>query len=500
MFIPVEPGKTYTFAGHMRSTGWPAFVNMGVGGYDANRHFTFNHFASRQGTDRADQWQEAMIPFRTTDFESEVQLHIRRNDEEPDPAGCVWFDDIYLGEGVVFEDPPSRKRQFASDKIVIDSLGNFYVKKEQSMTPFFPIAVYGSHTRDDFEIYKAQGFNTYMRANSPSTMAKAAAAGLYFVLDLTRPMMNANSKEESRIQGQGLANRIEKLYHQVNGSGKRVMDNFLMYYWDNELLGKDWSVAQVILAAIQSAEKELRSERGKPAARQHPVYVLQGNFGIARCYNRIVDTNDRPLVDVMGTYVFGVDRPGSPQNADGLVALDKMPGQTAPAAFAQINDPGNVSITPADLRLRVYNALIAGAKAIGIFNDRYTRDGYKTGIEHSLWWEALPQLADEINMLHPIIQQPHWTKWQVFADADNLSIGTRDYNGKSYILVTNNNPFSVKVTFAITGDVNVKPPHCVVDHLQSGVVARVSRSKFEVTLLKHATKVYRLEHGSACDR
>lgn len=499
--IPVEPGKTYTFAAFMRGSHWPSFVTMVAGLYDGNGNATLNQRGSRQATTAPNIWEEAAIPFTTSDFEWAVQLKVRRSSKEPQRAGCVWLDDLYLGEGIAFDGPPSPKRRFESDKVVIDELGNFFVREAGRMVPFFPVAIYGADERESFDIYKSQGFNTVMRAGYPGGMEKAARAGLYYTMDVTRFILDADSPGRGVGRVEAAADVIEGLYARVLDDGTRLADHLLMYYWDNEFLDTDWVASEAVLRAITSRESGISARDGGPSGRRHPIYVLQGNYGIARSYNHMLGADGRPLVDVMGTYVHSPDETEAPQRADALVFLDKLPGQTAPAAFGQITDFGNATLTASELRLRVYNILIAGGKAFGIFRDRYPPVYHKIlGVENSRWWDELPKLVDEINKLMPIIQEPHWTEWQVSADTENLGIGTRDHDGFGYILVTNNNPFSMKTTFTIHGTPALSTTRTVIDYFQGNVVTAVEDSQFMLTLLANSTNVYKLGNEAGTSR
>jgi hypothetical protein len=302
-------------------------------------------------------------------------------------------------------------------------------------------------------------------------------------------MLDSHTPSEAVAKGRDLATTIENIYAHVGPNGKRLSDNLLMYYWDNETLGKDWEVVQTILQSVNDKDGDVSARSGASRSRQRPVYVLQGSYGVARSYDRLVDGSGAPI-DVVGTYVRSADDTKSPQLADALVALDKTPGQSVPGAFGQINDRGNVSLTAAELRLSVYNTLIAGGKAIGIFRDPYNGHDKDVGIEYSLWWDELPTLVEEIAELMPIIQEPHWTTWQVFANVDKLGIGTRNHDGHGYILVTNNNPYSVRATFRIED--NAGPARYVIDYFDNDVVATVSESQFEILLLANATRVLEL--------
>jgi hypothetical protein len=183
--------------------------------------------------------------------------------------------------------------------------------------------------------------------------------------------------------------------------------------------------------------------------RLHPVYALQGTYNIARVHAA------RGVVDVSGTYFGGSapDTGGAGEGGyEGLFILDRIEKQTSPAAFAQFNGVDG----PGDMRLRLYNAIVFGAKAVGYWRDFYgpdlEQDEWSVGeADKKPWWPDFPNLRREVDQLLPIIREPHWKTWTATLDVpDSVRVGTRDHEGEGYLILVNqtSKPQTVRLTLA----------------------------------------------------
>lgn len=203
--------------------------------------------------------------------------------------------------------------------------------------------------------------------------------------------------------------------------------------------------------------------------RLHPIYALQGEFNIARVHAA------KGLVDVSGTYVGGgADATGGAGLGadDGLLILDRLEQQGSPAAFAQFNGVDG----PGDMRLRLYNSILVGARAIGYWRDCFSPNGQKEApsvgpVDQKPWWPDFPNLRREVDRLLPVIREPHWTSWKVSVNAPgSVRAGTRDHNGEGYLILVNQTtkpqsvivsidglPYSAKEVRDYFGDTNIAP-------------------------------------------
>jgi hypothetical protein len=200
-----------------------------------------------------------------------------------------------------------------------------------------------------------------------------------------------------------------------------------------------------------------------------------------------------------GTYFGGsaADTGGAGQGGDeGLFILDRQEQQTSPAAFAQFNGVDGAG----DMRLRLYNSIILGAKAMGYWRDCYKACGEdfmkSVGpVDKKPWWPDFPNLRREVDRLLPIIREPHWTSWNASVDAPDLvHVGTRDHNGEGFLILVNQTtrPQSVKVT--LTG-----LPYSATeirDYFNDERVASIRDGSFSISLpainVASGTKVLRV--------
>ncbi len=157
------------------------------------------------------------------------------------------------------------------------------------------------------------------------------------------------------------------------------------YYLDNELHNEAFHEQVRVLKAIREVDTE------------RPIYILQGAYGIARTYAAA------GVQDVTGTYAGGgvIATGGFHGDLNGLSVLEHLAGQTSPVSVAQFNNARSSK----DFRSRLYNAILAGAKAIGMYADGLDNPPFEE-------WESfreLPGIRRDLEQLLPIIRKPHWT-------------------------------------------------------------------------------------------
>ena len=467
--LPIEGGKRYTLGFFAKTANGPTLVGANVGIYDANREFIRNIGGIRSGTTKDGPWEECAVPMFVPDEAEFIQIKITKM-ANTRPGGQVWVDDIYFGEGVGLEQPPSSKRGFDGMHVRVDQLGNFEIKREGEWTPFFPLCMYSDNYRD-WSVYSKQGWNTIIWTGAAHQVRQAKEA----VSEFNPDGMMAGFQIAQYIAPGGWAfNDLERLKKEVGEVFDQGLgDRLLLYYWDNENNYDAWEVPVDVMGTIKRIDVDALGQR------LHPVYALQGNYGIARVHAA------RGLVDVSGVYVDGMADPaGGAGTGDlgGLFILDRLEGQTSPAAFAQFNGVDG----PGDMRLRLYSSLILGAKAMGYWRDCYQAcdEAFMKSVgpvDAKPWWPDFPNLRREVDRLLPIIRQPHWTSWTVEVDPPNtVLIGTRDYNSEGYLILVNqtSRPQTIKLRWHglpyVAGDVH--------DYFSGGRIASANAGSSTVTL------------------
>ena len=466
-YIPVRAGVRYTFSFYIRTTNGPAYAGAQVGLHDGERRFLRNLTSARLGTSRDGAWEEAALSFTVPEGTAYVQLQAYKT-ENTRPGGQVWADDFYLGEGLGLEQPPAPKRGFQGGHVRVDALGNFEIRKGDRWAPVFPLCIYADNHRD-WSVYSRQGWNTVIWTGSAAQVRQAREAVSAF-----NPggMLAGFQLAQYTFPGGSAYNDLKDLTAKLGEiRDQKVADNLLLYYWDNENNHDQWEVPAAVIRTLRRVDADAA---GKP---QRPVYVLQGEFNIARVHAA------RGLADVSGTYFGGAAAGGAtPGDGAGLFFLDRLEGQSSPAAFAQFNGVDGAG----DMRLRLYTALLLGARAMGYWRDCYgpesLREFPEVGpVDKKPWWPDFPNLRREVDRLLPLIRAPHWTSWTARADPTaSVEVGTRNHAGEGYVFLVNRTARPQTVTVRLEG-MPYRPVE-VRDFFDGQSRARVRTGVFSVRL------------------
>ena len=470
-FIPVTPGKTYTYAAYMRTSTWPTFINTFVTSYNSSQQFIRNELNDYQGTTVANDWQEIVRVYVAKPGEAYIKIKMFRPTDAPVTTGNIWVDDFYVGEGIGFQQPASLKTEFNGSVTKVDDLGNFQVYRNGQWVDFFPICMYQDDTRSNWTLYSQQGFNTAMWCNDQYSVNKAQLAvstfnpaGMMAGIQLAPYTSPEISTETPRYNDLVM---LESELTAINNAG--LMDNVLLYYWDNENVWEEWTVPNAVLNRV----KQLDVDSGQN--RMHPIYGLQGHEGVTRTYKN--------LTDICGDYITGNINQFPYENNHGIIIQDYIEEQPNMAAFGQIN----LISTAGEMRRRVYDILIAGGKGFGFFRDGGTQGG---DVTQRGWWASFPTIRAEIDQLLPIIKQPHWTTWSVTSSTNPIQLGTRDYNNEGYIIAVNDINSPITTTIILTG--LGYTPTSVKNYFTGATVTTVANSRFTVTIPAYGSAVYRL--------
>jgi hypothetical protein len=477
-FIPVTPEITYTLSYYMRSNSLPSpLPSLYVAYYDSSKTYIRNSFGSRQVTNIADNWQECTYLFRPVAGEVYVKIKSTLMNFPIGYSGTVWLDSFYLGTGIGFEQAPTEKKPFNGSQTRVDALGNVEINKNGVWTPFFPIGIYGDGNRPDWADYSSQGFNTQMWASVDSSLQKAKDAGMMSNFDLSGYIVLPNDVRYNNLT------LLESRINAIKNAG--LMDSLLFYYCDNENAYDEWDVPISVTNKVRDLDKDADNNL------MHPIYMLQGNEGLARKYN----SPSVSINDIVGDYITHDNPSTSPEEnrgAFGLITLDNLEGQRAPVVMAQINIGVGMRF-----RARLFTAIAKGAKGVGFWRDTYyasgaTVDPARPPIEDQPWWNDLPAISSEINQMLPIIRMPHWTTWSLTSSSALIDFGTRHYEGDGYIIATNEQSSAVTTTFTLTN----LPYTAVVarNFFTDAVEANISNSQFTVTIPAYGSRVYLLEN------
>lgn len=362
--VEVAAHQEYTLAIHMWDSGWPpGEVVLFARVVTADGRHIRNLPGSRQVVGAPNNWYEAAVTFVPDDGDTYVRPVVIRLDGPDGLANNLWVDNMFIGKGVGFADPSSPKRPFNGSAVRVDERGQFSVLDGDAWQTIVPICIYADQNNPDLDWskYADQGFNCNMWAAAAVHVAAAAQVGMRSCFDLS-----AYALPQGYAYG-----RLDDMARQIEGiRAAGLMDSLLCYYLDNENAAGAgyWDT----LVAVVNRVRAIDSDR--------PIYVLQGNHGLARSYGAA------GLADVVGTYAASTDGAGTLFASHGLLALEQMPGQTSPVTWAQIN-LGTGERFPS----LVNQAILDGATAIGFWHDT------APGVETLPWWDDLPGLAAWLN-------------------------------------------------------------------------------------------------------
>jgi Concanavalin A-like lectin/glucanases superfamily len=478
VLIPVTPGTVYTLAYNMRSDTFPCPIpSLYVAYYDSNQTYIRNSFGTRQSVTTANSWEECVYNFRPVTGEVYVKIKSTLMHFPKNYTGTIWLDNFYLGSGIGFEQAPTEKKSFEGSMTRVDKLGNVEIKKDGVWTPFFPISIYADGTRPNWSDYSDQGFNTVAWTSVSSSVEKAKDAGMMANIDLSGYIVIPTDIRYNNLT------LLETRLNAIKTDG--LMDSILFYYCDNENAYDEWAVPISVTDKIRELDEDANGDL------MHPIYFLHGNEGVARKYN----TSTTSMNDIVGDYITHDNPATSPEEnrgAFGITTLDNIEGQQAPVVMAQINIGVGMRF-----RARLFTAIAKGAKGVGFWRDTYydigeTVDPTRPPIEDQDYWDDLPDISDEIAQMMPLIRMPHWTEWSVASSSSAIDFGTRDMEGRGYIIATNESDTAISTTFTLTD-----LPYTATaasDYFTATVKANVSSSQFTISVPAYGSLVLKLEN------
>jgi len=484
----LEAGKTYTISLRcMAPNTSPPPVMMVM--ISTKREGKFiNNYTKMFSPSEAYKWEEFIFFYTVAQGDTDFRIQIvnyRRPTIGIDEPVTAYIDDIYLGEGKGFADPPTHKIPFMGEQVRVDELGNIEVKENGRWQPFFPFIIYPDGYRqnlkngpaeddDGWKIYSKQGFNAILIGEANYMVKDAIDADLRPLIHLGWYYAKPKNKK-LHLNFERIRQRLDEL------KATGMFEHLLFYYIDNEIHGT-YKPMKAVTDCIADWEKTNFDNQ-----LQIPVYIVNGSPNLAPQYKN----HRHRIADITGTYIgnkgFGTNN---------FTVLDNSPNQKMPVAIAQIN--GN----KVPLRTRLYGAIAHGAKGMGYWRDftpnnpdnHIDSPDYKPekDVTKTPWWNDFPNIVKEVEALMPLIRQPHWTTWKVRADNDMIDIGTREYQNECYIIIANYNPEKVNVNFEVSG---LSFADCRIEDYFAPhkKIACMSDSSFNLRLPPYGVGIYKLK-------
>ena len=427
----LEHNQPYTISYYMKTDRHPAYLDASMVIKTPGMPDYWSKHTARVAVSTIGEWQEVVHVVElgneaVINENTQVQIRIYTRDAISNQAE-IYIDDVYLGYGLSFAEPPSSEvSQFNGAWVRVDEQGNFEIKENGEWKSYFPFGLQPDPRRTydsskggvkdlgyDFQSLADGGFNLVISQQWVGQIQQARDAGLRAGLRLYR----------YAIPGDDYWN-LNRLSQTINSIQSNDLDSTLLFYdWDNENNWETWSHWLDMVTTIRQNDLE------------HPIYQLNGNPGVQRIFN--------DMVDVCGTYI----------NRDNLHSFDlltNMPHQTVPSSIAQINDVENV---PHGFRVRVYDALIKGAKGIVWWGDGQVQPNGTTKeyVEQLAWWPDVANIRQEIEQLLPVISSSGIVDWGVEITSSETRYSVREKDGVGYLILLNPTSDSKSVEFYISG-------------------------------------------------
>ena len=383
----------YTISWHMKTQNEPVYVSACLHMYDADGNRTFSHGTGQGAVSTTGEWQEVVCVVRVTDPNVvRVQVVVEAPPVITYPQD-FYVDDVYFGYGVSLTENPAASRQtFTSGNVTIDELGNWRVFENGQWKDFFPFGLQVNNLRTNYQSLSDQGFNLLLAVQWRYQVERAQNAvnavynptGLRIGLRLARYAVPGDSYWTHA--------RLASVIQDLNGNSGNpdLGETLLCYYWDNENNWSSWNYWFDMIDTVRNNDLD------------HPIFVLNGYPSVQRIFSK-------RLSDVCATYTGYASGNMMENGTDRIDLLQYAQKQDTPVSIAQINE---VEETIYGMRMRVYYALIHGAKGV-----TWWGDGFAPGVdmdvtklaENRAWWSDIPNLRNEIDQMMPLIRQKHWT-------------------------------------------------------------------------------------------
>ncbi len=460
--LPVAPGVRYTYSAYIRSSTWPSgnvTVYPQVVSATGAPGRQIGEAAIVHATSKAGAWEEVTVTFVPGPDVAFVRLHAVRFEAQPAP-GDLWVDDVVLTKGLVFREEPSAKVPFNGSRIRVDAQGNFERLNNGKWEAYFPFCAALDQNRPTFANLAAQGINCdAWGGHIPSVVAKAKAAGMLAGFQLAQ---FTNTKGFAYSRFDDLRNQIEEIKRQG------LADSLLWFYIDNEESYAEYGAPKAATEIVRALDVDASG------VQMHPIFVLQGNYGVARGFRSETGAS---FSDVVGTYVPGGETAGAGGSPGSMLILRRQHAQTTPASICQINHGVGVGF-----RARLYGCLAHGGRGVSFWADNVPAQNVPP-LEQQPWWPEVPQLRKEIDAILPILRSPT-DQWIVTSSTDNqispVAYGTKFHNKTGYLIIANDTQVPQTVTFGF-GALGYQVVQAK-ELLSGGTVTSVQNNQMTVTI------------------
>jgi len=477
----LEKGKKYTISAYMKAVGDQKGQNVMFkisaygNGYPVEMSWNIS---------KAEEWEEVAFPYIaqksgkhiitifTYRYAFSTDHNLAKEDgTNLDRNATVYLDDFRVveSEGVDVREPYTEKNAYESSDIRIDALGNWSVKENGAWKDIFPKFTYRDSYGDigeSVQKFKEYGFTGVSDIASMKELKTALQGGLkYNAIQINHLHLNPSHPAVLKDK-QDFINEMKLAIK----NGEINSTSVLMYNYDNEgvyLSNYDWKKYASDWISEHDYDNNTHS-------RARPIYMLNGVAeGVARNYS--------DLIDVTGTYVYqgGDDKNEEYKNpVDTRSILELAQNQTTPASVIQLQCYYHNLFVPA-----IFKGIISGAKALNFWRGGTDYLRCKKDFRENVWAPAIKGrngVFAKIDKMLPLIKEPLFTSWSATVDMlEIVAIGTRENNGKHYLILSNFDKEDQVVHITINAPFEVG---IVKDYFTYKTVATVEDNGFDIEI------------------
>ena len=480
----VQEDKWYLISGYMKIDTPPPrpITNIFIQAYRSNGTWVYNAADYTFSITKTGEWEEFLIPvyIQRGKGVSALKINFRYKGMPRSTlftGAKIWIDDVKVlavedSSKVDGYEAPRPRVPFDGEKVRIDSLGNWEIKKGGKWEPFFPLIVYPDFQDSDWSKYKQKGFNTVSQIGYPGVAQKAINAGLYWMWDITSYLYFPSNNPPS--------NNVALLESSFqNFASQTDFNGMIGYYWDNEDLD-EWDVVREITDKIKVLDRA-RSSLNK---RSFPIYMNSKHMAA----NPMYMNDNYSFIDLQGCYINPLTTPFNGQYGPEwpmFVMASKMQHLRSPVGIGIINVPQEGDY----LEPFIFAGIARGMRGFAFWRDTFNG---QFAIESRAWWSNFDKTAQKIERMMPLIRTPLYTSWDYSSSIpekeDTLVIGKRTLRGKKHLIIASFSDTTQTPTFTFQ-----EPISKVWDYFSGEVLATPSGTSFSLSIGAHQTAVVVVE-------
>jgi hypothetical protein len=376
---------------------------------------------------RAGVWEDVYLPvYPVADGRWEIEVRVVPLHKYASTPSTIFVDpDIAVHELPLGSEAAARrdvdvakdKDAFASSTERIDGLGNVYVLRGGGWKHIFPRMMYRG-TNTDFATmfgrYKEYGFTGVMDVWTAAQADELIKSGLEDIA------ISANDGTSSFASFWPVVDRV---YQWATTNGRHA--NVLWYNLDNEnsYLG-NFGYQDALRDHVDADHLDPLT-----GTRSHPIYYLNGHFGMPRTYE------SRRVMDITGSYVGGglVGEPTLPTMPRPTVAIEFLgQNQRAPTTVIQLQSYLQQYFVPS-----LFYGLIQGGRAMSVWRDGTTYGGSQDDFRNNVWAGAFKdEVSPRLDRMLDLLETPHFTTWSASTSQfPDVRIGTRELSCTGYLIL-----------------------------------------------------------------